>query len=80
MLHTNYYGCADYSKRQLKTYNVSPFDLNRIQVATLTFCNVQVKKHYCTMLATGNCAVTNVTYNENKYYVVTWTAYLESWM
>jgi len=30
--------------------------------------------------ATGNCAVTNVTYNENKYYVVTWTVYLESSM
>jgi len=28
--------------------------------------------------ATGNCAVTSVTYNENKYYVVTWTVYLES--
>jgi len=27
------------------------------------------------MLATdtSNCAVPNVTYNENKYYVVTWT-------
>jgi len=30
--------------------------------------------------ATGNCDVTNVTYNENKYYVVTWTVYLESSM
>jgi len=30
--------------------------------------------------ATGNCAVTNLTYNENKYYVVTWTVYLESSM
>ena len=30
--------------------------------------------------ATGNCVVTNVTYNENKYYVVTWTFYLESSM
>jgi len=28
--------------------------------------------------ATGNCAVTKVTYNENKHYVVTWTVYLES--
>ena len=27
--------------------------------------------------ATGNCDVTNVTYNENKYYVVTWTVYLD---
>jgi len=47
-------------------------DLNRIQVTTLT-CNIQVKQRYGTMLAaaTGNCAVTNSTYNENKYYVVT---------
>jgi len=30
--------------------------------------------------ATGNCDVTNVTHNENKYYVVTWTVYLESSM
>jgi len=30
--------------------------------------------------ATGNCVVTNVTYNEKKYYVVTWTFYLESSM
>jgi len=31
-------------------------------------------------IATGNCAVTNVTYNEDMYYVVKWTVYLESWM
>jgi len=30
--------------------------------------------------ATGNCDVTNVTYNANKYYVVTWPVYLESSM
>jgi len=30
--------------------------------------------------ATGNCDVTNVTCNENKYYVVTWTVYLQSSM
>jgi len=30
--------------------------------------------------ATDNCDVTNVTYNEKKYYVVTWTVYLESSM
>jgi len=38
-----------------------------------TCCNIQVKQHYCIMLATaiGNCAVTNVTHNENNYYVVT---------
>ena len=47
-----------------------------------TCSNIQVKQHCCTMLATatGNCAVTNVTYSENKYYVVTWTVYLESSM
>ena len=57
-------------------------DLNRIQVTTLTCCSIEVKQRYCTMLAaaTGNCAVTNVTYNENKYTVVTWTVYLESSM
>jgi len=27
--------------------------------------------------AISKCAVTNVTYNENKHYVVTWTVYLE---
>jgi len=33
----------------------------------------EVKNHYCTILATatGNCDVTNVTYNENTYYIVT---------
>jgi len=30
--------------------------------------------------ATGNCAVTNATYNENKYFVGMWTVYLESSM
>jgi len=30
--------------------------------------------------ATGNCDVTNMTYNENKYYAVTWIVYLESFM
>jgi len=29
-------GVADYSERQLKTIACPPFDLNRIQVATLT--------------------------------------------
>jgi len=44
-------------------------DLNRIQVTTPTCCNIQVKQHYCPVLATatGNCAETNVTYSENKY-------------
>jgi len=34
---------------------------------------MQVKQRYGTVLATatGNCEVTNVTYNENKYNVVT---------
>ena len=34
------------------------------------------------MLATdtSNCAIPNVTYNENEYYVVTWTICLESSM
>ena len=45
-------------------------DLNRIQVTTLTCRNMQVKQHYCTMLATAtrNCAVTNVTYNQNNTF------------
>jgi len=30
--------------------------------------------------ATGNCDVTNVTYNENNYYAVTCIVYLESFM
>jgi len=30
--------------------------------------------------ATGDCNATNVTYSENKYYVVMWTVYLESSM
>ena len=30
--------------------------------------------------ATGNCAVTNVTYNGNKYYVVMSAVYLKSLM
>ena len=44
-------------------------------MTTLTCCNIQVKQHYCAILATatGNCDVANVTYNENTYYVVTWT-------
>ena len=30
--------------------------------------------------ATSNCGVTSVTYNDNRYYVVTWTVCLESSM
>jgi len=46
-------------------------DLNRIQVTIRSLAATY--KSNCTMLATatGNCAVTNVTYNENKYYVMT---------
>ena len=78
-------GVADYSKRRFKHCEVPHLkssDPNRIQVTTLTCCNIQAKQCYCTMLATatGNCDVTNVTYNENKYYVVTWIVYLESFM
>ena len=82
MLCTNYYGCCRLFQTTIKNYKVPHFkstDLNRIQVTTLTCCNIQVKQHCCTMLATatGNCDVTNETYSENKYYVVTWTVYLE---
>jgi len=81
MLYTNYNGrCRlfDTTIKNCKVPHSKSTDLNRIQVTTITCCNIQVK-HYYTMLATatGNCAVTNVTYNENKYYVVTWTVYLE---
>ena len=76
---------AHYSKRQLKTVR-SPFQEHRSKPHpsdnTLTCCNKQVTQRYCTMLdtVTGNCDVTNVTYSENKCYVVTWTVYLESSM
>jgi len=73
-------GVADYSKRQLKG---SPFQEHQSKPHpsdyTLTCCNMQVQQRCCTVLATatGNCDVTNVTYNKNKYYVVTWPVYLE---
>jgi len=79
-------GVADTSKRQVKTVK---FPIWRALIETtskwlrsLAAINIEVKHHYCTMLATatGNCDVTNVTYNENKYYAVTWIAYLESFM
>jgi len=45
-------GVADYSKRQLikncKVPHLKSTDLNRIQVTTLTCCNIQVTQHYCT--------------------------------
>ena len=83
MLYTNYNGCCRLFQTTIKNRKVPHLkntDLNRIQVTTLTCCNIQVKQRCCTMLAaaTGNCAVTNVTYNENKYDVVTWTVYLKS--
>ena len=50
--------------KNYKVPHLQSADLNRIQVTTLTCCNIQVTQHYCTMLATatGNCDVTNVTY------------------
>ena len=76
MLYTNYYGCCRLFQTTIKNYKVPHLkstNLNRIQVTTLTFCNIQVNQHHCIMLATatGNFDVTNVTYGENKYYVVT---------
>ena len=75
MLYTNYYGRCRLFQTTIKNCKVphsKSTDLNRIQVTTITCCNMQVKNSH-TMLATatGNCAVTNLTYNENKYYVVT---------
>jgi len=76
MLYINYHGCCRLFQTTIKNYKVPHLqsaDLNRIQVTTLTCCNIQVTQHYCTVLATatGNCDVTNVTYNENMHYVVT---------
>jgi len=78
MLYTNYYGSCRLFQTTIKNCKVplphlNSTDINRIQVTTLTCCNIQVKHHYCIILATatGNCVVTNLTYNENTYYVVT---------
>ena len=76
MLYTNYYGCCRLIQTTIinrKVPNLKSTDLNCIQVTTLTCCNTEVKQRYCPMLATAtsNCAVINVTYSENKYYVVT---------
>jgi len=81
----NYHGCCTLFQTKNKNYRVPHLkstDLNRIQVTTLACCNIQVKQRYCSVLATvtGNCAVTNVIYNENKYYAITLTFYLESSM
>jgi len=73
---------ADYSKRQLKTVR---FPIWRALIWTsskwLRSLTATCKSNN-TMLAaaTCNCVVTNVTYNENKCDVVTWTVYLESSM
>jgi len=81
MLCTNYYyGCCKLFQTTIKNCKVPHLkstDPNRIQVTTFTCCSMQVKQHYCTILATaaGNCAVINVTYNENNYYVVICTVY-----
>jgi len=77
MLYTNYYGCYTLFQMIIKNCiaaHLKSTDLNHIQVTTHSLAAAyKFKQHYCTMLAnaTGNCAVTNVTYNENKYYVVT---------
>jgi len=65
MLYTKYYGCCRLFQTTVKNYKVPHLkssDLNRIQVTTLTCCNIQIKQHNCSMLAiaTGNCDVTNV--------------------
>jgi len=70
------HGCCRLFQTTIKNYedpHLKSTNLSRIQVTTLTCCNIQVKQHHCTMLATatGNCDVTNVTYSE-KHYVVTW--------
>jgi len=71
MLYTNYYGCCRLLQTAVKNCKVPHLkstDLNCIQMTTFTCCNIQVKQHGCTILATaiGNCAVTNVTCNENN--------------
>jgi len=70
MLYTNYDGRCRLFQTTINNCKVphsKSTDLNRIKVTTITCCNIQAKNYY-TMLATatGNCAVTNVTYNENK--------------
>ena len=78
MLCTNYYGCCRLFQTTIKNYKVPRFentDLNRIQVTIRSLAatyNVRATSvvHYAAT-ATSNCDVTNVTYTENKYYVVT---------
>jgi len=75
MLYTNYYGCCrllQTTVKQCKVPRLKSTDLNRIQVTTLTCCNISQTAllHYAGYCH-WYCDVTNVTYNENKYYVVT---------
>jgi len=73
MLYTNYYECCRLFQTTIKNCKVPHLrstDLNLVEVIpSLAATN----KSNNTMLATAtsNCAVTNATYNENKYYVVT---------
>jgi len=75
MLCTNYYGCCRLFQTTIKNYKVPHFrstDLSRIQVTIRSLAATyayKLKQRYCTMLATatGNCDVTNVNYNANKY-------------
>jgi len=76
---------ADYSKRRLikncEVPHLKSTDLNRIQVTTLAATyksNSTTALCWLVAAATGNCAVTNVIYNGNKYYVFTWTFHLDS--
>ena len=85
MLYTNVYGCCRLFQTTIKNRKV-PYlkrtDLNRIQVTTLT-CNISVKQRYkalCWLLPPEIVLQQTQPYNENKYYVVTWTVYLESSM
>jgi len=68
MLYINYGYCRLFQTtiKNSKVPHLMSTDLNRIQVTTLTCCNIQVKQHYSTVLATatGNCAARNVSYNE----------------
>ena len=73
---------ADYSKRQLKTVR---FPIWRALILTSSkwlrsLAATDKSNNTILSTATSNCDVTNVTYNENEYYVVTWTVYVESSM
>jgi len=72
-------GVADYSKQQLKIVRIPDWRELVYTASKWLRSLAATYKSSSTVLpaATGNCAVTNVTYNENKDYVVTWTVYLE---